>query len=86
MPEDAPVGFVKRWCAAVGVSLAEASALSSQDVLRLAFVIVAAVFMHLRYDLRSYRFYFTIGLAGALVVFAVVMVILASARLARREH
>lgn len=37
------------------------------------FVIVAAVFMHLRYDLRSYRFYFTIGLAGALVVFAVVL-------------
>ena len=37
------------------------------------FSIVVAVFMHLKYDLKSYRFYFAIGLAGTLVVFAVVL-------------
>ncbi len=37
------------------------------------FAVVVAVFMHLRYDLKAYRFYFLIGLAGAIVVFAVVL-------------
>jgi cytochrome c oxidase subunit IV len=37
------------------------------------FVIVVAVFMHLKYDLKSYRFYFSIGIAGTLAVFAVVL-------------
>jgi len=37
------------------------------------FAIVVAVFMHLKYDLTTYRFYFLIGLAGAIVVFAVVL-------------
>ena len=36
-------------------------------------MVVAAVFMHLKYDLKSYRFYFTIGIAGAIAVFAVVL-------------
>jgi cytochrome c oxidase subunit 4 len=37
------------------------------------FVIVVAVFMHLKYDLKSYRFYFTIGIVGTLAVFGVVL-------------
>ena len=37
------------------------------------FVTVVAVFMHLRYDLRSYRTLFLFGLIGALLVFAVVL-------------
>ncbi len=37
------------------------------------FFTVVAVFMHLRYDLSVYRFYFLIGLAGATVVFAVTL-------------
>ena len=39
------------------------------------FVTVVAVFMHLRYDLRSYRTLFLFGLVGALVVFAVVLAV-----------
>ncbi len=34
---------------------------------------VVAVFMHLRYDLRSYRTLFFFGIFGALAVFAVVL-------------
>ena len=39
------------------------------------FVTVVAVFMHLRYDLRSYRTLFLFGLIGALLVFAVVLAV-----------
>jgi cytochrome c oxidase subunit IV len=37
------------------------------------FITVIAVFMHLRWDLRSYRLYFLFGLIGALAVFMVVL-------------
>ena len=39
------------------------------------FVTVVAVFMHLRWDLRSYRLYFLFGLLGALAVFMVVLAV-----------
>lgn len=37
------------------------------------FAVVVAVFMHLRYDSPSLRFYFLIGVFGATIVFAVVL-------------
>ena len=39
------------------------------------FVTVVAVFMHLKYDLKGYRYLFAIGVVGALVVFGVVLVV-----------
>jgi caa(3)-type oxidase subunit IV len=39
------------------------------------FVIVAAVFMHLKYDLKGYRWVFSMAVAGALLVFAVVLAV-----------
>ena len=39
------------------------------------FVTVVAVFMHLRYDLKGYRYLFAIGVVGALLVFAVVLAV-----------
>ena len=39
------------------------------------FVTVVGVFMHLRWDLRSYRLYFLFGLIGALAVFMVVLAV-----------
>ena len=39
------------------------------------FAVVVAVFMHLRYDYPSMRFYFLIGLFGAILVFAVVLAV-----------
>jgi len=37
------------------------------------FAVVVAVFMHLKYDSPSLRFYFLIGVFGAIIVFAVVL-------------
>ena len=37
------------------------------------FVIVVAIFMHLRYEAPRYRTYFLLGVGGALIVFAVVL-------------
>jgi caa(3)-type oxidase subunit IV len=39
------------------------------------FVTVVAVFMHLRYDLKGYRYLFAVGVVGALVVFAIVLAV-----------
>ena len=39
------------------------------------FITVVGVFMHLRWDLRSYRLYFLFGLIGALAVFMVVLAV-----------
>ena len=37
------------------------------------FLTVVGIFMHLRYDLTGYRFYFFFGLVGTLIVFMVVL-------------
>ena len=39
------------------------------------FVIVVAVFMHLKYDLKGYRWVFTVAVLGAILVFTVVLAV-----------
>ena len=64
---------------AVEIGIVYVSALDSVRALVLIsfgaakFVIVVAVFMHLKYDLKSYRLYFSLGIVGTLAVFAVVL-------------
>ena len=64
---------------AVEIAIPYISALDSVRALLLIFfslvkfITVIAVFMHLRWDLRSYRLYFLFGLIGALAVFMVVL-------------
>ena len=64
---------------AVEISIPYIDALSSVGALLLIllgavkFFTVVGIFMHLRYDLASYRLYFLFGLIGALLVFVVVL-------------